>query len=172
MTRPTRFVLLALLCLAPAMLCAQTPPAKAPSPDLQAAAHRNQAFDLRNAKDYVGAIAQFQQAYALNKTAHHKDAAADLNNVGFCYYRLSQYDKAVEFFQQALPLFQQVGDTEDEAGALSNIGDSYKAMGQYPKALDFYQRALPIQRQVGDKAHEALTLKNIGLCCDGQSQYY
>ena len=70
--------------------------------------------------------------------------------------------KALDFYEQALPLMRQVGDRGGEAATLNNIGMVYSALGDQRKALDFYEQALPLIRQVGDRGGEATTLNNIG----------
>ncbi|MEH1890660.1 MAG: CHAT domain-containing tetratricopeptide repeat protein, partial [Nostoc sp.] len=71
--------------------------------------------------------------------------------------------KALEFYNQALPLRRAVGDRSGEATTLNNIGGVYDALGQKQKALEFYNQALPLRRAVGDRSGEATTLNNIGL---------
>ena len=165
--RPIACILCLLLC--GSRLHAQTLPV--PPPDPQAQAHRDTAKALAAKYDYAGAIQEYQQAHLLDKTAHLEDATLDLNKIGGCYLSISQYPKALNFYQQELALEQQIGDKAGEATTLSNIGSVYKELSQYAKALDFYQPSLAIERQVGDKAGEAKTLSNIGLVYDDLSQY-
>jgi CHAT domain-containing protein len=89
---------------------------------------------------------------------------ATLNNIGRVYDALGQKQKALEFFQEALPIFQAMGYSAGEAVTLNNIGSVYDALGQKQKALEFYQEALPIFQAVGDRAREANTLKNLMFC--------
>ncbi|MGH9970291.1 MAG: CHAT domain-containing protein, partial [Pyrinomonadaceae bacterium] len=70
--------------------------------------------------------------------------------------------KALEFYNQVLPIYKAVGDRAGEANTLLNIGIVYNALGEKRKALEFYNQVLPIYKAVGDKAGEANTLYNIG----------
>ena len=79
------------------------------------------------------------------------------------YDALGDKRKALDFFEQALPLYRQVGDRGGEATTLNNIGMVYDALGDKRKALDFFEQALPLSRQVGDRRGEATTLNNLGL---------
>ena len=88
--------------------------------------------------------------------------AITLNNIGAVYHALGENQKALDFYQQALPLSRAVGDRSQEAITLHNIGLVYHTLGEKQKALDFYQQALPLSRAVGDHAREAITLNNIG----------
>lgn len=96
-----RSLLLALLFLAllfwvaPVSLRAQTQP-----PDPQAAAHRARAKGLAEKSEYTAAIAEYQQAYALDNSLHLEDATLDLNKIGGCYISLRQYSRALDFLSR------------------------------------------------------------------------
>jgi CHAT domain-containing protein/Tfp pilus assembly protein PilF len=86
-----------------------------------------------------------------------------LNNIGAVYDDLGEKQKALDSYNQALPIYRAVGDHDGEATTLNNIGLVYSALGEKQKALDYYNQALPIYRTVGDRAGEAVTRSNIGL---------
>ena len=164
------------LCL---LLCgtrlhAQTPPAPPPSAlltDPQAQAHRDAAAALAAKYDYAGAIQEYQQAYLLDKVSHLQNAGTDLNDIGAVYNHLSQYNTAVDFFQQALAIEREVKNKNGEATLLNNLGSAYDSLSQYDKAIDFFQQALIINREVKSMAGEAGTLNNLGIAYDNLSQY-
>jgi CHAT domain-containing protein/tetratricopeptide (TPR) repeat protein len=70
---------------------------------------------------------------------------------------------AVKKYEEALSLWQAIGDRSSEAMTLNNIGLVYNSLGDNQKALDFYAQSLPLRRAVGDRNGEAVTLNNIGL---------
>jgi tetratricopeptide (TPR) repeat protein len=74
---------------------------------------------------------------------------------------LGEKQKALEFYNQALPLIRAVGDREGEATTLNNIGGVYNSLGEKQQALEFLNQALPLLRAVGDRGGEATTLNNI-----------
>jgi CHAT domain-containing protein len=78
------------------------------------------------------------------------------------YDDLGEKQKALEYYNQALPLTHAVGDRAGEAITLANIGWTYSALGEKQKALEYYNQALPLRRAVGDRAGEAKTLTHIG----------
>ncbi|MHC5761012.1 CHAT domain-containing protein, partial [Nostoc sp.] len=78
------------------------------------------------------------------------------------YDDLGEKQKALQFLNQALPIYRAVGDKRGEARTLNNIGGVYDALGEKQKALQFYNQALPLRRAVGDKGGEGTTLNNIG----------
>jgi tetratricopeptide (TPR) repeat protein len=72
-------------------------------------------------------------------------------------------EKALQKFEQALSIFQRVGQKKGEAACLNNIGLVYRSWGQYAKALEYYEKSLAITRKIGDVKGEGVTLNNIGL---------
>ncbi|MGD1803841.1 CHAT domain-containing protein, partial [Dapis sp. BLCC M126] len=66
------------------------------------------------------------------------------------------------FFNQALPIFQEVGDYSWQAHTLDYIGIVYSNLGENKKAVSFYNQALRLRRQVGDRRGEAINLYYIG----------
>jgi tetratricopeptide (TPR) repeat protein len=84
--------------------------------------------------------------------------ATCFNNIGNVYDSQGQLEMALDYFQRALTLFEQVGDPADIALSLHNIGSIYDSQGQLETGLDYLQRALALFEQVGNPT-------NIALCC-------
>ena len=82
------------------------------------------------------------------------------------YDGLGDRQRALDYFEQALPILREVGDRAGEAVTLNNIGAVYDGLGDRQRALEYYGQALPIMREVGDRAGEAATLNNIGAVYD------
>jgi tetratricopeptide (TPR) repeat protein/CHAT domain-containing protein len=120
------------------------------------------ADSLEKKYDHANAIKHYEMAYAIDKNYRPKKAAGDLNKIGFLYDALDQMQKALEYYEKAIPISQALGDRAEETEALNNIGTVYYALGQMQKALEFYEKALTIRKAVGDRAGEATTLNNIG----------
>jgi CHAT domain-containing protein/Tfp pilus assembly protein PilF len=78
------------------------------------------------------------------------------------YDSLGEKQKALEYYDRALPLLQAVGDRRVEAATLNNMGYVYDSLGEKQKALEYYDRALPLLQAVGDRGGESATLNNIG----------
>ncbi|MBD1931978.1 MULTISPECIES: CHAT domain-containing protein [Cyanophyceae] len=70
--------------------------------------------------------------------------------------------QAITKLNDALPLYQAVGDKKGEAVTLLVIGKIYDDLGEKQKALEFYNQSLPLSRATGHKAGEGVTLNNIG----------
>ena len=86
-----------------------------------------------------------------------------LNNLGYSYSALGEKARALEYFEQALPLRRQVGNRRGEAVTLNNIGLVYADLGEQARALAYYEQALELGRQVGDRLNESATRINMAL---------
>ena len=49
-------------------------------------------------------------------------------------------DKAVEFYQKALNIAQEVGGRAGEGRTYSNLGSAYNCLGEFDKAAEFQQK--------------------------------
>lgn len=76
---------------------------------------------------------------------------------------LREVARALGYYEQALPIFEEVGDRAGQANPLKNIGRAYKYLGQQERALEYFKQALTIDKEVGDRPGQAATLNNIGL---------
>ena len=74
--------------------------------------------------------------------------------------------KAIRKWEQALPLWQKVGNKEQEAVINLTLGRVYDLLGFKPKALEHYNQALTLYQALKDRAGEATTLNNIGSVYD------
>ena len=69
--------------------------------------------------------------------------------------------KALAYYEQALPLQQAVGDRGGEAVTLNNIAMVYYALGDSETELFYYERSLPLTIAVQDPSGEATTRANM-----------
>lgn len=85
-----------------------------------------------------------------------------LNNIGTIYIHLGQREKALVYYDLALPIREEVGDRSGLATTLNGIASAYNLLGQWEKALDYHNRALSIRKELGNRFGIATTLNNIG----------
>ncbi|MDQ2856996.1 MAG: tetratricopeptide repeat protein, partial [Acidobacteriota bacterium] len=85
-----------------------------------------------------------------------------LDRLAHVYELIGQNQKALEYYNQALPLRKEAGDKNGEASTLNNMAVVYSNIGETQKALEYLNQTLLINRAVGDKSSEATTLNNIG----------
>ena len=80
-------------------------------------------------------------------------------------------EEALQYYEQALDIYKEVGDRSGEGIALNNLGLIYNALGKQEEALQYYNEALAIRREVGDCSGEGVTLNNLGALYFNQGYY-
>jgi len=95
-------------------------------------------------------------------TASINGEASTLDNMGRAWSDMGDGLQALEYFNQALPIYRNLGERNGEALLLNDMGPAYAALGQKQKALDVYNQAIALWRELGNRQGEALTLNNIG----------
>ena len=126
-------------------------------------------YQQGSAESLRQAIQKWQEARLLYRAVGDRRVEAfTLTGIGRVYDALGEKQKALDFYNQALPIYRAVGDSEalrrnrgGEATTLNNIGGVYSDLGEKQKALDYYNQALPLIRAVGDPSGEATILDNI-----------
>jgi tetratricopeptide (TPR) repeat protein len=74
--------------------------------------------------------------------------ASTLNNIGLVYHAWGEMDKALQYYQQALPLQRAVGDRSGEAVTCFNMAMVYRNLGQLEKAVAFLERCVELDEQI------------------------
>ncbi|MEB3215786.1 MAG: tetratricopeptide repeat protein, partial [Nostocales cyanobacterium 94392] len=82
--------------------------------------------------------------------------------IGDCYFRQKEYQQAIENYQKALSLAQELKNQPLEIVILRELGKIYFQQNQYEQAIEIYQQALGGARSIGDKRLESRILAEIG----------
>ncbi len=97
-------------------------------------------------------------------TPEQKQAeAARLFDQGLEEYYRSQYRQGLQSWQQALVIYQEIGDRRGEGSGLGNLGSAYYSLGQYQLAINYHQQHLTISREIGDRSGEFYGLNNLAI---------
>lgn len=95
-----------------------------------------------------------------------------LLQIGGNYDSLGQSQKALNIYQEALALSQQVGDPARGVDILQVIASTYNKLSQYPQALETAQKALIIvQQTLKDPEQEAEILTVLALIQSNQGNF-
>jgi tetratricopeptide (TPR) repeat protein len=104
-----------------------------------------------------------EQALHLLRAAGHRHVqAAMLNNIGYSWARLGDYEQALAFCRQALDLARELGDRQAEAHTWDSLGYAHHHLGHYAKAARCYQQAIVLYVDLGDRHGQAETLTHLG----------
>lgn len=81
------------------------------------------------------------------------------------------YSIALDIYELALSLAEQLNDGVGKANALRGIGIVHHLRGSYTEALEYYEKALKLSEEIGAKEGIANTLNNIGIVHNLQGGY-
>jgi tetratricopeptide (TPR) repeat protein len=70
-----------------------------------------------------------------------------LGNLGFVYRNLGDTKKAIEYYEEALKIAQEIGDRRGEGNWLGYLGFAYLFLGEVRKAIQYYEKALKIAQE-------------------------
>jgi len=92
-----------------------------------------------------------------------KVSAERLFQQGNEQYQKGQLEAAVQSWQQALTIYQQLQDRLGEGTTLGNLGAAYISLRMYNKAIECLQPFLVIAKTRGDRQGEAQALGSLGI---------
>ena len=78
---------------------------------------------------------------------------------------------ALQPFEEALPIFQEIGERHGEGLVLSHLGTIHQVLKNHQQALHYYNESLKVIRNIGDLEWEGLMLKTIGLLYYSLEEY-
>lgn len=81
------------------------------------------------------------------------------------------FNKALDYFHEALDLSEEIGDKYNMVTMLNNIGSASERFGDIPRALDCYHKSLMICKKISHKKGIPSLLNNIGLINMEQGNY-
>jgi CHAT domain-containing protein/tetratricopeptide (TPR) repeat protein len=117
-----------------------------------------------NSKSLSRSISKYEEARATwHAFNNQKEEAEALKCIGEVYSILGNNQKALDYFNRALPLSRMTGGHQLEIGILNHLGEVQIDLGDFQAALDYCKQALALSRQAGYIEGQAQALNNIGL---------
>lgn len=92
----------------------------------------------------------------------NSEFASVLNNLGNAYNSLGEHQIAINYHQQSLAIYREIGDRNGEANSLLGLGNTYNSLGQYQQAINYLQQSMAICLEIGNRQGEAVCLNNLG----------
>ncbi len=82
-------------------------------------------------------------------------------SIGNAYYNKGKYVESITYWQQALAIFDSIGDKNGVANIQNNLGAIYFNQGEDTKANEYYFQALKTAEEIHDTLRIATALNNI-----------
>ncbi len=82
--------------------------------------------------------------------------------LGILCARKSDYPKALEYFFEALKLYETAKDRKGIEAITGNIGNIFENQGHFGKALEYHLKALKIAEELGDMRAISRNCNNVG----------
>jgi CHAT domain-containing protein len=115
---------------------------------------------------------KIQNSQVLAQTPDARKAEAErLNQQGIQQYQTSQFEAALQSWQQVLVICQEIKDRQCEGVALGNLGEAYRNLGDYAKAIEYQQQCLAITREIKNRLGEGQSLGNLGVAYRNLGDY-
>jgi diguanylate cyclase (GGDEF)-like protein len=90
------------------------------------------------------------------------DALYSLQAIATLYYRLGDYDRAIEYFNEVVPERERRGQTYMLGDALYNLARALEGKGDFDGALHNFEQMRAISRQIGSPTGVAYAEQSIG----------
>jgi tetratricopeptide (TPR) repeat protein len=94
-------------------------------------------------------LSQHDQVYAIYR-------------LGKIHHKCAEYGLARERYEEARPIYAQIGARLGEANCIQALGDVHLRVAEYGLARERYEEARPIYAQIGDRLGEANCIKALG----------
>ncbi|MEA5476354.1 tetratricopeptide repeat protein [Pseudanabaena galeata UHCC 0370] len=94
-----------------------------------------------------------------------------LFNQGNQLYQTSQFEAALQSYEQALTIYRAIKNRWGEGNAFGNLGIVYQNLGKYEKAIEFHLQSLVIAREIKNRSGEGIALGNLGIVYDSLGKY-
>ena len=91
--------------------------------------------------------------------------------LGNCYFRVSDYKKAMEFAQKAKELAEDLNYNKELARSLSLIGTVFNELGDYDNSAQYFFKGLKLFEKLEDKEGISSSLGDIGMDFYNQQDY-
>jgi len=118
--------------------------------------------DLKHANDINDVDALLRYAQELDNIDAPLAKAASNRTHGKVLRLRSDHHGALERYNRALAIYQELGDRNGVAGVTGDIGKVRYSLGDYPAALEYHHRALALHQELDNGIGIAVDLCDIG----------
>jgi LuxR family transcriptional regulator, maltose regulon positive regulatory protein len=123
--------------------------------------------------DYTSSLQNADQALQLSKDKSNlQEIYAESERFkGICLNHLGRVNEAVQFQEDALRRYEQLGEEQSVARVQMELGMTYRASGDYLAAQNAYEHALTEWRRENNLPSQANVLNSLGVLYHYQGEY-
>lgn len=107
------------------------------------------------------ALPVLEREYATTDSKVGDNAFRALSNMGWCLYRLGEYDRSLAVLRKVEEIGSREGAAKIPDSVFGNLGNIYKQREDYATARGYYLKALQISEQRGEKRLAGKWLGNL-----------
>ncbi len=131
----------------------------------------NLGMSYRSLGDFARALPVLKQSIEISKRHKLVNLIYAYNNLASVYFRLMQYDKALEFYQLALQTSQEMDHDDLISSIYNNMANVYNDLGVLNQAMLHYKKSLESIKSQENLPTSSSTLSNIGIVCLREKRY-
>ncbi|MGE0084132.1 MAG: tetratricopeptide repeat protein [Desulfococcaceae bacterium] len=116
---------------------------------------------------WQGHYAEFRSAVlhcirAAQKLEDHHQEANCIKALGDVHIMLAEYEQARKCYEEAQPVYAQIGAFLGEANCIKSLGDVHSYLAEYKQARKCYEEARPVYAKIGALLGEANCIYSLG----------
>ncbi|MBK6264365.1 tetratricopeptide repeat protein [Marivirga sp. S37H4] len=123
-----------------------------------------------NKGDYPASLDYLLKALEMRNSLEGVKISGTLSSIGEVYRSEKNYDKALEYYYQALEEAQRTKDLKNISTALNNIEIIYRKRGDLEKALDYRMQVIALQKEIEDDYGLSVSYNNLGELYSAQNK--
>jgi predicted ATPase len=86
-------------------------------------------------------------------------------------FRQGDTQRARELWEEALPVFRELGDVNEAGKCIGSLGNVALSEGELERAVELYEEAAELSRQAGNSLRVAVILANLGMLAGMQGDH-
>lgn len=132
---------------------------------------RKEAFSLYGKDAKTMSVLGLQMMDIAKKANLSEGIAASHNIIALSSLSVSDYQKSLAHFLDALRIYEELEDGQNKANILSNIGVVYYYLGEHENSLEYHENAYNIRKILNDSSALSKSLNNLGVAYKNLGQY-
>tara|TARA_Y100001970_G_scaffold40955_1_gene50502 strand:- start:10151 stop:12637 length:2487 start_codon:yes stop_codon:yes gene_type:complete len=130
------------------------------------------AFELFRVNELNKAEDVLKDALIIAKKNKDQPGIAGINIVyGAIYKSWGRYEKAIDYYEEALKIRVDEKNLQDEAKVLNGLAQCFQNLNHSQRAFECYNRSIDIKKNLGDKQGVANSLSNLSMYYKSLCEY-